>query len=292
MGEAAEPAVPELVQLLVDEDDEVVRACARDSLVQTGRPAALALVEKVEHGTPVERDRALDALERMGPKGKAAVPRLLILVAAEADDLATLRFVKIIWGSDPQALRGAGAAQSKIVRLAAEADVPVASQAVAVLGAFEAGPAVIVPIVVRHPVRVERWMKATGADPAGEWGKAMASVYALHAIGRRAVPTLLDMAGNDHDGLVRTSALQLLQTSKLARASDAPRLVKLLEHEDPLVRRKSADVLGRLGSEARTALPRLRELVSNDPDLQVRESAEAAIRQMERNSKSGATGRS
>jgi HEAT repeat protein len=54
----------------------------------------------------------------------------------------------------------------------------------------------------------------------------------------------------------------------------------MLDDPDPLKRRRGAEMLARIGSDAAPAIPALIRLVEQDPDLQVRKAAAFALGQM------------
>jgi hypothetical protein len=64
------------------------------------------------------------------------------------------------------------------------------------------------------------------------------------------------------------------------RASGVPALIELLKHESPGIRESAAGWLGSIGSDAKTALPELQTLQSDDPDEGVRRAAADAAKQI------------
>jgi hypothetical protein len=63
-------------------------------------------------------------------------------------------------------------------------------------------------------------------------------------------------------------------------APAAPQIATMLDDPDPRVRRRGAEILARIGSDAEAAIPALIRLVEQDPDLQVRKAAAFALGQM------------
>jgi hypothetical protein len=63
-------------------------------------------------------------------------------------------------------------------------------------------------------------------------------------------------------------------------APATPQIVTMLDDPDPRIRRRGAEILARIGSDAEEAIPVLIRLVEQDPDLQVRKAAAFALGQM------------
>jgi hypothetical protein len=63
-------------------------------------------------------------------------------------------------------------------------------------------------------------------------------------------------------------------------APATPQIVIMLNDPDPRIRRRGAEILARIGSDAEVAIPALIGVVEQDPDLQVRKAAAFALGQM------------
>ena len=92
---------------------------------------------------------------------------------------------------------------------------------------------------------------------------------------KTAIPTMTKLAGRDvfFDQMVRKSIDQILAASEDA---DLPMLIRLLKNRDEAHRLRAAKALGRLGAEAKSAVPEL--LISlNDSDADVRRATLKAL---------------
>ena len=70
-------------------------------------------------------------------------------------------------------------------------------------------------------------------------------------------------------------------SSSKTAAPAVPKLIELLKHADPAVRRQAVRTLGRIGPPALEALPALIELVTSDSEPGVREFAAAVLGEFE-----------
>jgi len=90
-----------------------------------------------------------------------------------------------------------------------------------------------------------------------------------------AIPMLLELL-DDKDPRVRAGATYALSfrppDDKVMTA-----LLKVMNDQDAKVRKEAVDSMGRLGSDAKLAVPLLMRAVLNDPDEEVRESAAIAV---------------
>src|SRR5690242_9322796 len=71
------------------------------------------------------------------------------------------------------------------------------------------------------------------------------------------------------------------QADPKKKKSDVPQGLKALKHEDPLVRMRAADLLGRLGATSKFALPELHEALK-DKDARVRVKVAEALWRIEK----------
>ena len=99
--------------------------------------------------------------------------------------------------------------------------------------------------------------------------------------GLKACLTTLIEALRDPDARVRRASVDVLEGMGPDAAPAAPALVEALGDSDHFVRWASVRCLSVMGNDvSRAALPRLRSL-SNDPDTDVRDAAEAAVKRLE-----------
>jgi HEAT repeat protein len=99
--------------------------------------------------------------------------------------------------------------------------------------------------------------------------------------GLKACLTTLIEALRDPDARVRRASVDVLEGMGQDAAPAAPALVEALGDNDHFVRWAAVRCLSVMGNDvSRAALPRLRSL-SNDPDTDVRDAAEAAVKRLE-----------
>jgi hypothetical protein len=92
-----------------------------------------------------------------------------------------------------------------------------------------------------------------------------------------ATPALLRALSDDTDPTVRDWAAGALAGIGPADPQVIPGLTSLLQHRDANVRRIAVATLGRLGADAKPAVPALREAGDHDPDNGVRSLAKRAV---------------
>lgn len=100
----------------------------------------------------------------------------------------------------------------------------------------------------------------------------------LSEIGEPAIPALVDLA-REHDGPVRSGALDVLATMGPRAASAIPELIEMLNGGSTDVRLHVAWSLGRIGPAAESAVPSLTPLLQH-PDPQLRYAAAQALAQI------------
>ncbi len=88
LGSAGRPAIPALVQRLIEEKEPALRSRAGCALAQIGGAAVPRLAELLKHEDGVVRHKAAEALARIGPDARTAQPAL---VAALKDSVWSVR---------------------------------------------------------------------------------------------------------------------------------------------------------------------------------------------------------
>jgi HEAT repeat protein len=94
---------------------------------------------------------------------------------------------------------------------------------------------------------------------------------------REAVPFLLELLA-DEDHIVREVAIRAL--GQIRSPDSIPALMLILQDEKHTLRLEAASALGGIGSEAREAVPTLRQMMTHRSPL-VRRAAETAVRQID-----------
>jgi HEAT repeat protein len=126
------------------------------------------------------------------------------------------------------------------------------------------------------PVLLERMSDANTANS----GAAVALLALDPASGEPALRWLrnkLTMGEEKDASAILAQLWQLGEGGKVL----LPELVGLLKSRSDKVRDEAVDALGDIGPAARDALPALREMAASDPSSRVRQSAAAAVRQVE-----------
>ncbi len=263
IGPEAHIAVPVLVKTLED-DSSAVREGAIQALGSIGpkaKAALPALVRAIQDKHPPYRNfaiqaigligpedelimpalvktllaedkegthyHALEALRRIGPKGKAGIP--LLREGLKAEDVATRE----------AAVKGLGFMGVDAVPLLMEAlnDKASAIRTSAAVGLGQIGPEAKAAIPVLAELIRDPFMGRNAAS-------------ALGAIGPEAFPVLLKALPDDRTGTVRTVLASLGPRAKEA----VPALIKLLKSKDANVVRDARDVLSALRTVAVPAL--------------------------------------
>lgn len=129
-GVRAKPAIPQLVQALWD-DDAFVRSCAAEALGRIGPEAkeaipALTVVLKTEGGEDSAYSAAAEALGRIGPEARSAVPFLRAMLQ-HPDSYVRVNAALALWHIDknrsglPVVTAGLGDRKARVRAYAAEA---------------------------------------------------------------------------------------------------------------------------------------------------------------------------
>jgi hypothetical protein len=109
--------------------------------------------------------------------------------------------------------------------------------------------------------------------------RAARELAALGPAAKLAIPALKEAAENDEDEVVRIAARRALQAAVDTQSKETlTTLLQQLQDKDPLVRLQAATKLGKLGASAKSALPALKQaLTDSDEDVRLvaRRSVEA-----------------
>lgn len=289
--------VPELIKLLAD-PEPLIRgqvAAVLESLGPTAAQAAEALGKAITADTEgLLRDQFVEALIAMGPAAKPAVPGLLPLITnASATVDSRVKVIEAVTVADPASpdvaaalvkaasdpnlsiRKAAGlalgkldplsdAARDALVKLARK-DTEVYVRRAAVRGLVSAGPRA-------KAARTDLEAIATGKLPGLDlWAKV--ALAGIDGDVRRAAGAVRDGLGSKSGTNVRTAAAEALLVVG-PMSADVPALMKLLK--DPGANGAAAVALGRIGPEAKPAVPHLIELL-NDRDGEVRGAAAEAL---------------
>jgi HEAT repeat protein len=252
-GQALDPA---LIAALKD-DAAMVRHAALQAVGPATPEAVPVIMESL--GDPDLQPKIIDALTKIGAAAEPAVPRLLELLptASKETRLKILAAVAII---------GSQAGLPALVHAMKDEDAEIRTAAIVGYAKAEHEPAAVLAAAI-----------AMLTDPNREVRHAAASALAqLGDRARSAAPQLLVLLDSDED---RAFALEALRRTQ-PRA--VPQLLPLLNHRDQGVRVFACERLGRLGADAREAIPALQQLAGaqSQPESVQRE-ARRALRQIE-----------
>ena len=266
-------------------------------LADMGAPAVPELVRALDGGE-WDRKHAAGALARIGPDAKPAIPALIGVLRDEKQRLSSLMVRRAA-----QALAATGpAAAPAVARLLDDPSQKVrarAVQAFAELGADAAGTVPFVTALLGHQKPAVRaaaaealsWIGRDARAAAPELTKGLedeaaevrrAAAQALAGIGpeaREAVPTLRKLL-EDPAPAVRAWAVRALGSVHREPADTVPLFTAALSDVATEVQTAAAEMLARIGPDARAAAPAVARLLRTKRDEAFRKQAIAALRYM------------
>lgn len=233
-----------------------VRAAEPPEPAEATRKRVAELVEKLDDEDASVRAGAAEALVKLGPKAKGAVPAL----------------VKALGDKDERVLKPAG-------RALIEIGPPAIPALVNALGEKDSvRPGVATAVLGRMgPPAVPALVRALGEKD--DYRTQFLVTTALGVIGPAAVRGLTEALGAPDPGLRERAAHALAMICDPDAEEAVPALVKALEDKNPKVRMTAASALGGIGSAAREAIPAL-ERALQDKDENVRACAAVALKEI------------
>jgi len=286
MGQGARDAVPALVSALKDTDRNV-RLHAVGALGEMGPEAREAVPALIETLKDIRvRDETLKALERIGLETPAAAPALVGILRVEG--LYAFAAGNLVTIGKP--------AVPPLIRALREQDPGMRETAARILADIGPQASQAVPELVNALNDSDRGVRVQAAITLGEIGPQAtdavpalfealkdpktyeASMRALEKIGidsKVAIPELIEALKYED---LRTYAAQgLLDIGP----ETIPELIRALEGEYGPVRAYAAWILGKMGPDAKAAIPALTEALW-DRDKQVRGTAQWALQEIKR----------
>jgi HEAT repeat protein len=302
----AQLVLPKLIKLLQELNDATDRECLAGALGAAGTPALPHVIEATRHANPAVRRCALEAINFMGRKGipaRAAVPALVDRITDEDHEVAWAAF-EAIGAIGP----GAEQAVPALIKYVQTRSGRLRVSAVYALWCIGARARDAVPTLV-SVLRDFRRDKQERDD------LRLYCLFALYRIGpaaQPAVPVLVDLLRDNSEDLrvEHSSALNALgeigvsneqvlaavtahldnpdTTTRIAAAASLWQLdrgnakaldviIKELKNPDDRLRGDAALALTEFGPLAKAALPALRLMLAEDPEIDNRSFAEMAI---------------
>jgi len=252
------PAVPALVQKLADKN---YRRLVIEVLGEIGAgaesavPALVELLSQADDDADLRREIFI-ALASIGPKATAATSAMMKILQdpATADAQAGATYVLARIGE-----RKALPVLQELIKVAT--DERVLRSAAWALVTLDPQNAENVKLVMPH------LLKATSADMPLVRKEAMNAFTTLGPAAIAALPSLLEHAANDADASVRTQSLHGLAEIQAPTSQALPVAIASLDDPDAKVRNAARYLLGTLGKEAHSAAPLLRETLRRGDEL-------------------------
>lgn len=254
------PAAIQVLHELIMWSSSKLQKAAAAALSGMGAAAVPTLRDGLRSADPHVRECCANALGWVGPPAQETVPALVGLLL-----------------SDPP-IQGTVARALRRIRIESKGlETQLSSKLTDANSSVRQG-AVLGLLAVRKPEQAtfQKLMAAARRDTESLVRSAALTSLALISPGDedvvRALVDALSETRNPNFSAEFASALIWMENRKKV----ASEMTVLLKHGEPAVRQMAAHVLGRLGSDARFAIPFLREKLS-DPDLKVRSSAVQAL---------------
>jgi HEAT repeat protein len=244
----------ELVGMLSDEST-IVREAAAEALARARPTASVVpgLTKALESADQSVRNRAAVLLGRVGPEAEPAVPALIAILHEPFDREKNERTGGAAWQWDP----ACGAARS-LVQISSSQQV-------------------ITALVEMLSSDVIERAGAAAAGLARMEPRPIGAVAALLAAYDRVLKS-----GSYQLGQVEISrSLGLIAADTASAPAAVAILLRGLDSEDTMVRWGAVQALGKFGSEAVPAVPKLRAIVMSDVDAHVKTAAEIALAAIE-----------
>ena len=261
MGPEASEAVGPLMELLAERSQyEYVRAGAAFALggIQAEAERVVPLLaEALDSELASVRRHSARALGRFGKEAESAVPTMLSELRRD-DPIFRIDLAEALWhvARHEQAI-------PYLIRQVRVSENP---------GGFEAAEALGRLAAENAEGAVPGLVESLGSDNADV---ARSAARSLGRAGIRVIPQLAKAAETNREPVRR----RVVESYAWMGPAGASGMIAALSDTAPEVRRAAARGLGRLGAEVAAVEPALLRAV-NDPDLQVRATAAAALKQM------------
>ncbi len=254
--------IAELTSMVNDPDARVQQHAIQTlrSLGPVGRPAIPAVVEKLHSPDNDVRNAAAEFISSHGRFAQDAVSQLTDLLD-QAESTWRIKLIETLGGLGATAQ----SASPKLTELAQDPSASIRLVAVQALGNLQLSPEQLQSQLVRALQDSDQEVQSQASRIIRRFGGR----------GMIFVPDLIPLAGDEQIGGSIGRMLERFERYT-PDADSIQRLLGLLEHEQPQVRRAAVRFLGLAGPDAQIALPRLQPL-SDDEDEEVRAEAMVAI---------------
>ncbi len=235
------------------------------------RRAVDALIEMLPDPDESRRLRIVEALGALGPRAAPSIPALLALMERETSNgvedgrSAVSRRMSaagaVCGGGDPRFV-------AAMIRMMRSSDPGKRSAAASILGeSDQPSPAPAVASVLIGLLKDET--QSVRSSAASTLGRSDGPAW------EAAMPALLEALG-DEDEWVRSQVAGALARHRAGVDRVVPMVVRMLQSGNSSLRRVAAEILGEFGTEARLALPALREARQDSVEF-VRDEVERAL---------------
>jgi HEAT repeat protein len=243
--------------IALDDAEPAVRSQTATTLGQIGEPAMPALIQTLKKGTANSRVAASDALYRLGPTAKTALPELIGLVSDNTNGTEVRCHAAATIGRIGAAGKEAVPALLDTLK---SGDDPLRQQAALALAAVAPEQEKVVNALI-VALKDEKY-------PTGRHA-AMQALTTLGPAAKTAIPDLLAVVkSTESPATFRKMAVEALGNMRPEAKNAVPALLEVLKDkkQPELVRSTAARNLGRFGDSSKTVLPVFGELL-RDPDL-------------------------
>lgn len=267
IGPAAKDAIPELVGLLRDNNNQGLAAV--EALGEIGQPALAALREALRGRNPTVRSGASRALAHMG---KSAVPELMAALQEDDDSIRQLAASAL-----SQIGPAAKAAVPRLTEMLQDDNATIREYAAFSLSSIAGADAkAAVPVLIAV-------LSDREADEHWREGAALA----LSRIGAAAEPAVPDLVRLQVSGkylYVREAsakAVRSIDPKGVAVKKAVPLLIEVLKGGSDRAKESAAYFLGRIGPDAKEAVPELTKLLGPQQYQYLQQAAGTALGQID-----------
>ncbi len=264
IGAEAKPAIPALLKLLRDEQNDVTSGMLADALAKIGPPAKQdigLLREAIKDPNTKVRAYAAASIGALGPDAGSL---LALLVKAASDKHAEVR-QNAVRSLGKMGGNGKDTIVPALTTALQDSEHEVRVAAAQALENMDALGAIDVALLISMLKQQDSEVRACGARALGKMGPRA----------KAALPALVE-AFKGTDNAVRRAALGALASLGTEAKTAVPSFTDALGDSDVEVRKQAAVALAKIGPDAKPAADALANVV-NDSDKEVRKNAVKAL---------------